>query len=27
MGMSNDYQSAIDEGSTLIRIGRKIFGE
>lgn len=27
MGMSNDYQSAIDEGSTLIRVGRKIFGE
>jgi uncharacterized pyridoxal phosphate-containing UPF0001 family protein len=26
MGMSSDYQSAIDEGSTLIRIGRKIFG-
>lgn len=27
MGMSNDYQIAIEEGSSLIRIGRAIFGE
>ncbi len=27
MGMSNDYSIAIEEGSTLIRIGTAIFGE
>lgn len=27
MGMSNDYQYAIEEGATLIRIGTDIFGE
>lgn len=27
MGMSNDYQIAIEEGSTMIRVGRAIFGE
>lgn len=27
MGMSNDYKIAIEEGSTIIRIGRGIFGE
>ena len=27
MGMSDDYPLAIDKGSTLIRIGSKIFGE
>ena len=27
MGMSNDYRIAIDEGSTMIRIGSSIFGE
>jgi len=27
MGMSNDYQIAIEEGSTLVRIGSAIFGE
>lgn len=27
MGMSNDYKIAIEEGSTLIRIGTAIFGE
>ena len=27
MGMSSDYQIAIEEGSTLIRVGTKIFGE
>lgn len=27
MGMSNDYQIAIKSGSTIVRIGSKIFGE
>ena len=27
MGMSNDYESAIQNGSTFVRIGSKIFGE
>ncbi|MFV0592504.1 MAG: YggS family pyridoxal phosphate-dependent enzyme [Draconibacterium sp.] len=27
MGMSDDYQLAIEEGSTMIRVGSKIFGE
>lgn len=27
MGMSDDYQIAIEEGATLIRLGRAIFGE
>jgi len=27
MGMSNDYKLAIESGSTMIRIGTKIFGE
>jgi hypothetical protein len=27
MGMSDDYQTAIEEGSTMIRIGSAIFGE
>ena len=27
MGMSGDYEIAIDEGSTMIRIGSAIFGE
>jgi uncharacterized pyridoxal phosphate-containing UPF0001 family protein len=26
MGMSGDYQIAIEEGSTLIRVGSSIFG-
>ena len=26
MGMSGDYETAIDEGSTMIRIGSSIFG-
>ncbi len=26
MGMSNDFEAAIAEGSTLIRIGTAIFG-
>jgi pyridoxal phosphate enzyme (YggS family) len=27
MGMTNDYQIAVDEGSTMIRVGSAIFGE
>jgi len=27
IGMSNDYKIAIEEGSTMIRLGRAIFGE
>ncbi len=27
MGMSNDYVAALEEGSTMIRLGRSIFGE
>lgn len=27
MGMSNDYEIAIEEGSNIIRVGRAIFGE
>ena len=27
MGMSNDYQTAIEFGATHIRIGSKLFGE
>lgn len=27
MGMSHDYHQAITEGSTLVRVGSKIFGE
>lgn len=27
MGMTNDYQIAIEEGATIIRVGRAIFGE
>ena len=27
MGMSHDYHLAIAEGSTLVRVGSKIFGE
>lgn len=27
MGMSNDYQIAIEEGATLVRVGSAIFGE
>ena len=26
MGMTNDYAVAIEEGSTMVRIGRAIFG-
>ena len=27
MGMSNDFEVAIEEGSTMVRIGTTIFGE
>ena len=27
MGMTNDYAVAIEEGSTMVRIGRAIFGD
>jgi hypothetical protein len=27
MGMSNSYNVAIEEGSSMVRIGTKIFGE
>ena len=27
MGMSSDYLLAVEEGSTLVRVGSKIFGE
>jgi len=27
MGMSNDYEIAIEEGATLVRLGRALFGE
>ena len=27
MGMTNDYQVAIEEGATMVRVGTGIFGE
>ena len=27
MGMTDDYEVAIEEGSTLVRVGRALFGE
>lgn len=27
MGMTNDYEVAIEEGATLVRVGSGIFGE
>jgi uncharacterized pyridoxal phosphate-containing UPF0001 family protein len=27
MGMSHDFDVAVDEGSTLVRVGTAIFGE
>jgi len=27
MGMSNDFEVAIEEGSTMVRVGTAIFGE
>ena len=27
MGMSDDFEVAIEEGATMVRVGRAIFGE
>ena len=27
MGMSNDYEAAVEEGATIVRLGRALFGE
>ena len=27
MGMTNDYQIAVEEGATIVRVGTAIFGE
>jgi hypothetical protein len=27
MGMTNDFEVAIEEGATIVRVGRAIFGE
>jgi uncharacterized pyridoxal phosphate-containing UPF0001 family protein len=27
MGMSDDFEIAIEEGATIVRVGRAIFGE
>jgi hypothetical protein len=27
MGMSEDYELAIEEGATIVRVGRAVFGE
>jgi hypothetical protein len=27
MGMSGDYEVAVEEGATIVRVGRSIFGE
>jgi len=27
MGMTNDFEVAIEEGATVVRVGRAIFGE
>jgi hypothetical protein len=27
MGMSGDYEVAVEEGATLVRVGQAIFGE
>jgi uncharacterized pyridoxal phosphate-containing UPF0001 family protein len=27
MGMTDDFETAIEEGATLVRVGRAIFGE
>jgi uncharacterized pyridoxal phosphate-containing UPF0001 family protein len=27
MGMSNDFEIAVEEGATLVRVGSSIFGE
>jgi uncharacterized pyridoxal phosphate-containing UPF0001 family protein len=27
MGMSHDYEAAVEEGATLVRVGTALFGE
>jgi hypothetical protein len=27
MGMTNDFEVAVEEGATIVRVGRAIFGE
>ena len=27
MGMSDDYETAMEEGATIVRVGRAMFGE
>jgi uncharacterized pyridoxal phosphate-containing UPF0001 family protein len=27
MGMSDDYEAAVEEGATIVRVGRALFGE
>ena len=27
MGMSDDFEAAIEEGATMVRVGRAIFGD
>ncbi|MGH7948133.1 MAG: YggS family pyridoxal phosphate-dependent enzyme, partial [Candidatus Binataceae bacterium] len=27
MGMTDDFEVAIDEGATIVRVGRAVFGE
>jgi uncharacterized pyridoxal phosphate-containing UPF0001 family protein len=27
MGMSGDYEAAVEEGATIVRVGRALFGE
>jgi uncharacterized pyridoxal phosphate-containing UPF0001 family protein len=27
MGMTEDYETAIEEGATIVRVGRAVFGE
>jgi PLP dependent protein len=27
MGMTDDFETAIEEGATIVRVGRAIFGE
>jgi len=27
MGMTDDFESAIEEGATIVRVGRALFGE
>jgi hypothetical protein len=27
MGMSDDFEAAVEEGATIVRVGRALFGE